>query len=109
MLRAAQEAVGGILEVLDADSGIGRQDAPRQQPHIGVVAGIVLIHQSPEPAMVALGHGLPGLLGSKLRLRRHHLGETPKDEIQLNRHRLLTPQGAVIVEHSNAFLRRHGR
>ena len=64
MLRAAQEAVRGLLEVLDADPRVGGQDAAGQQPHVGVVAGVVLIHQRAEPAVVALGYGLPRLLAA---------------------------------------------
>ena len=42
MLRAAQELVGLRLEVLDADAVVRRQDAAGEDPHVGVVARVVL-------------------------------------------------------------------
>jgi hypothetical protein len=104
VLRGAQEAVRGLLEVLHADPVVGRQDAARECSHVGVVTGVVLIHQGTEPAVVTLGYSLPWLPFSQLRPLGHHLRQAPQDEVELDRHRLLAPQRAVVVEHRNPFL-----
>jgi hypothetical protein len=62
--------------------------------HIGfrcvpVSTVIVLHHRGPEPVHV---------LVAKLRLLRRELGEPPDREVQLDRHRLLAPERAVVVE-----------
>ena len=80
-----------------------------QHPHVGVVTRVVLGHQRTQPAVVALVGGLPGLALAQLGLRLGHLHEAAKDEVELDRHRLLAPQGAVVVEHCHALLDRHGR
>jgi hypothetical protein len=108
VLCGANEAVRGLLEILHSDPGVGREDASGEQPQVGVIAGVVLIHQRTEPAVVAFGHCFPGLLRNELGLRRRHLREASQDEIQLDRHRLLAPQGAIVVEHRHPFLRGHG-
>jgi hypothetical protein len=100
VLRGAQEAVRGLLEVLHADPVVGRQDAARECSHVGVVTGVVLIHQGTEPAVVTLGYSLPWLPFSQLRPLGHHLRQAPQDEVELDRHRLLAPQRAVVVEHA---------
>ena len=108
MLRAAQERVRLRLEVLDADAGVGGQDAAAQRPHVGVVARVVLGHERAEPGVVALVGGLPRLALAQLRVRLRHLDEAAKDEVELDRHRLLAPQRAVVVEHRDPLLDRHG-
>jgi hypothetical protein len=104
VLGAAQERVGLRLEVLDADAVVGREDARREDHHVGVVAGVVLLHELAEPGVVALVGGLPGLALAQPGICLSHLDEPAQDEVELDRHRLLTPQRAVVVEHGQAIL-----
>ena len=100
MLRAVQEFVRLGLEVLDADPLVGRQDSGGQDLDVAVVARVVLCHQRTKPAVVTLMRCLPRLPIAQLRFCFGHLEEPAKDEVQLDRHRLLTPQGSVVVEHA---------
>ena len=59
-----------------------------------------------EPAVVALVGGLPGLALAQRRVGLGHLDEPAQDEVELDRHRLLAPQRAVVVEHRHALLDR---
>ena len=61
MLGTAQEGVRLLLEVVDADAGVGGEYSVHQCAHIGVVTRVVLGHQGTEPAEVSLGDGLPRL------------------------------------------------
>jgi len=106
--RAAEEGIRSLLEVLDADPGECGQDPARQDPHVGVVPRVVLDHDRTEPTEVALEGGLPRLTVAQLRLSRGHLDEAAEDEVELDRHGLLAPQRAVVVEHRDPFLDRHG-
>ena len=108
VLRAVQEFVRLGLEVLDADPLVGRQDSGGQDLDVAVVARVVLCHQRTKPAVVTLMRCLPRLPIAQLRFCFGHLEEPAKDEVQLDRHRLLTPQGSVVVEHRDALLGRHG-
>ncbi len=83
---------------------------PASVAHVGVVAGVVLGHQRAEPGVVVLGDGLPRLaLRAASGSAVGHLGEAAEDEVELDRHRLLAPQRAVVVEHRDALLDGHGR
>jgi hypothetical protein len=108
MPRAAQEGVRQLFEVFDADAGVDGQDALHQCPHVGVVTRVVLGHERAEPTEVVFKEGLPWLAFAQLRLRRRHFREAAKNEVQLDRHRLLAPQGAVVVEDRDPLLHRDG-
>ena len=107
MLRAAQEFVGSRLEFLDADALVRRQDAGGQDLHLGLVARVVLCHDRAHPVVVAFVGGLPGLALAQRRVRLGHLHEPAQDEVELDRHRLLAPERAVVVEHRQAVLDPH--
>ena len=107
MLCRTQESVRLGLEVLDADPLVGSEDAPGERVHVRVVARIVVSHQLPEPAIVALIRRLPRLAVTQVRVGLRHLAQPAENEIGLDRHRLLTPQGAVVVEHGNTFFDGH--
>jgi hypothetical protein len=107
MLCGAQEAVRLLLEIVDADPRVRGQDPSGQRPHVGVVPRVVLGHERTQPAVVALVGRFPRLPITQLRLRLRHRHESAKDEVKLDRHRLLAPQGAVVVEHRDPLLDRH--
>ena len=67
--------------------------------HVGVVARVVLGHEPRQPGVVPLVGGLPRLPVAQRRVRLGHLDEPAQDEVELDRHRLLAPQRAVVVEH----------
>ena len=107
MLRRVQERVRLLLEVVDADARVGGDHTAEERPHVGVVAGVVLDHHLAEPGIVALVRGLPGLLLAESRVGLGHLVQPAQDEVGLDRHRLLAPERAVVVEHRDPLLRRH--
>jgi hypothetical protein len=48
--------------------------------------------------MVALVRRLPGLTAAQPWVGLRHLGSPTENEVKLDRHRLLTPQRAVVAE-----------
>jgi catechol 2,3-dioxygenase-like lactoylglutathione lyase family enzyme len=58
--------------------------------------------------LVAFERRLPGLALLQLWLRFCHRDKTPKNEVELDRHRFLAPQRPVVVEHCDAVVDRHG-
>ena len=98
VLPAAQEGVGGARVVLDALAGERLEDAAHQHLHVAVVAVVVLRDRLAEPGVVLLVRGLPRLSCPQRLVLLGHLGEAPEDEAELDRHRLLAPERAVVVE-----------
>jgi hypothetical protein len=107
ILRAAQVSLGLACEFLDGVAGIGRQQPGGQQLQVAVVAVVVLGDDAGHPCVVALHHGLPGLAPAQRRVRGGLAGDVGQLEAHLDRHRLLAPQGAVVVEHGDAGVGRH--
>jgi len=107
MLRSAQERIGLRFEVLDADPVVGGKNAGHKRRHVGVVACVVLGEHLAEPAIVTLIRRLPGLAAAQPGIGLRHLGQSAENEVSLDRHRLLAPQGAVIVEDCDALGGRH--
>ena len=103
----AQERVRLRVEFLDAHPLIRRQNASCQNRDVRVVAGVVVGHHLPEPAVVPLERGLERLALLQLGLVLRHRHEAPQDEVELDRHWLLTPQRAVVVEGGDPLGRRH--
>jgi hypothetical protein len=68
----------------------------------------MLGHHRAQPAVVAFVRGLPGLALTQCGFGLGHRREPAEDEVELDRHRLLAPQRAVVVEHGEAILDRHG-
>ena len=108
MLCGTEESVCLALKVLHADSLVRSEDSARERSHVRVVARVVIGHHLSEPAIVALERRLPGLALLQLRLRVRHRDKTPKNEVELDRHRLLAPQRPIVVEHCDALVDRHG-
>ena len=79
---------------------------PISSLHVAVVAVVVLDHRLAEPGVVLSLRGHPGLLVPQRRVLLGHLGQPLEDEPELDRHRLLTPQRAVVVEHGDPLLLR---
>jgi hypothetical protein len=104
---AAQECVGLGLEVLHGDAGKGLQHPSGQHRQVAVVAVVVPGDHAAEPAVVAGVGGLPGLAGAQAGVLVGHGGQAAQDEVGLDGHWLLAPQGAVVVEHRHPLLRRH--
>ena len=62
----------------------------------------------PAPSTVVTFVGcFPGLSVAQLGISPGHLREAAEDEIELDRHRLLAPQRAVVVEYGDALFKRH--
>ena len=106
-LRAAQERVRGGFEVLDAHAVVRGENAARQDLDVAVVPRVVLVHQPAEPGEVLVVRRLPRLFLAQRRSLLGHRGEPAQDEVGLDRHRLLAPEGAVVVEDSDSLLDRH--
>jgi hypothetical protein len=64
-------------------------------------------HDLPEPLVVLVVGRLPGLAGAQRGVLVGHGDQPAQDKVQLDGHRLLAPQGAVVVEHRHPLLRRH--
>ena len=73
MLRRVQERVRLLLEVVDADPRVRGEHAAEERAHVRVVAGVVLLHHLPQPAVVALVGRLPGLLLTQRGIGLGHL------------------------------------
>jgi hypothetical protein len=54
--------------------------------------------------VIALVGSLPGLLVALGRIALGHLRQPTQEEVELDRHRLLTPPGAVVVEDGDPLL-----
>jgi hypothetical protein len=81
--------------------------AAGQDLDVGLVARVVLCQDRAQPAVVLLVGGLPRLALPQSGVGLGHLQESAQDEVKLDRHRLFTPQRAVVVEHRQAILDRH--
>ena len=103
---AAQERVGLGLEVVHRDAGERGEDARSERADVRVVARVVLVHHPAEPRVVALVGRLPGLAVAQPRVGVGHRVQPPQDEVRLDRHRLLAPERAVVVERRDALLDR---
>ena len=97
VLAGPQERVGGARVVLDALAGEGLEHAAHQHTQVGVVAVVVLVDRPAEPRVVLVVRGLPRLLRAQRLVLLGHLGEAHQDEAELDRHRLLAPERAVVV------------
>jgi hypothetical protein len=102
-----EEAVGGGLVVLDVHAREGLQHPAHEHLHVAVVAVVVLGDDVAQPAVVPVVGGLPGLAAVQLGVLFGHGGQPLEDEAELDRHRLLAPQGAVVVEHGHPLLGSH--
>ena len=96
--RAVSEPVGDdLLEFLRRHAGMRR----RHELHQALFAG------GRKRLHVVIQHRLEWLLGFPIRiLRRQHL-DAIEDEGELDIHRLLDPQRAVVVERGDALLGRN--
>ena len=103
MLPGSEKRVGSGRIVLDTLAGEGLQQAAHQHRQIGVVAVIVLVDRAAEPCVVLLVRGLPRLPRAQRLVLLRHLREPHQDEAELDRHRFLAPQGAVVVVDGNPF------
>jgi hypothetical protein len=72
---------------------------------VAVVAVVVLDHRLAEPTEVLLVGRLERLLLAQCRIGFGQLGEATQREVELDRDRLLGPQGAVVVDDGDALLR----
>jgi hypothetical protein len=97
-------AVGGGLVVLDVHARERLEEPGQQDLQVGVVAGVVPGHDLVKPAVVPVVGGLPGLAVAQPRVLVGHGGQPLEDEAELDGHRLLAPQGAVVVEHGQPLL-----
>ena len=107
VLPRAQESVGCPRVVLDALAGERLQDAAHQHRQLAVVAVVVLRDRLAEPRVVLLVRRLPRLAGSEGLILAGHLGEAHEDEAELDRHRFLAPERAVVVVDGDPLGRWH--
>ena len=107
MRRLGQVRGGGVHVLVDGLPGERLQEPSDQHLHVAVVALVVLVDHAAEPRVVLLVRRFPWLLLAERGVRRGHLREPLQDEAELDRHRLLAPERAVIVENGNTFFGRH--
>ena len=107
VLPGPQERVGRPRVLLDALAGERLEDAAHQHLQLAVVAVVVLRDRPPSQRVVLLVGGLPRLALSQRLVLLGHLGQTREDEAELDRHRLLAPEGAVVVEDGDPLGRRN--
>ena len=104
----AEDERGRIgLDQVDVLARAGSEDSADDDPGVRVVALVVLRERGTEPVIVALVRRLPGLALAKGCVGRCLGGEAAEDVVELDRHRLLGPQGPVVVEYGDAFGRCH--
>jgi hypothetical protein len=105
MAGGAEELVGLGLELFHADVGERRQHPAGKHLQLAVITVIVLGDHVVEPPVVLGVGGLPGLTGAQGLILFGHDAQAAQDEVELDRRRLLTPQGAVVVEDRDPVLR----
>jgi hypothetical protein len=106
MLRVCEERRGGRGVLLHGVPGERLEDAAQQHLHLAVVTRVVLVDYPAEPRVVLLVGGLPRLFLSQGCVFLGHGGQPLQDEAELDRHRLLAPERAVVVEDRDALLER---
>jgi hypothetical protein len=106
MAALDQEPVGGHLVGVDVHACERLQDPTQEHLQVAVVAVVVLGDDLAQPVVVLVVGGLPWLAVAELGVLVGHGGQALEDEAELDRHRLLAPQGAVVVEHRHPLLRR---
>ncbi len=107
MLRRPYVLAGRGYVVVDRHAAEGLQHPAHQHLHVAVVTVVVLRDDVAEPGVVLVVRRLPRLLGAQRRIRLGHRSQPLQDEPELDRHWLLAPQRAVVVERGDAVLDRH--
>ena len=102
-----QELVRGDRVLLHGHPVERLQEPAEQHLHVAVVAVIVLGDNLTQPRIVALVARPSTAADPSARVLLGHLGQPLEHETQLDRHRFLTPQRAVVVEHGNTLGARH--
>ena len=103
MLAGSEERVGGLRVVLDALARERLEEPAHEHGEVAVVAVVVLVDRSAEPRVVLLVRGLPRLFRAQRLVLLGHLGEAHQHEAELDRHRLLAPERAVVVVDGDPF------
>ncbi len=110
MLAPSHERSGDRLELLDRAALVGLEETAGHHLQVAVVALVVLRDGPAEPARspsrTTAFHGWRSRSdGSASAIVR----QPPEEEVDLDRHRLLAPERAVVVEDGDPLLGRHGR
>jgi hypothetical protein len=100
------EGICGGPVVFDRPARESSRDAAEQRLHRTVVPGVVLHDDVAQPRVVLVVRGLPWLALAQCRILVGHRSEPLHDEAELDRHRLLAPERAIVVEDGDAFLGR---
>ena len=104
-LASAKKAIDAAAVLLDGDLVMGREYRSHQRFQVGVVTLVMLGDRIAQPLQVAGVGGFVRLLIAQRQVRLGLLLESPEQEVELDVHRLLAPQRAVVVEHRDTRLR----
>ena len=104
-LASAKKVSTAATVLLDGDLVMGREYRSHQRFQVGVVTLVVLGDGIAQPLQVAGVGGLVRLLSAQRRVRLGLLLESPEQKVELDVHRLLAPQRAVVVEHRDTLPR----
>jgi hypothetical protein len=102
MWRLPQEVLGGFLVGVDRHPAERFENGRHEIADAAVVALIVSGHDVTEPGVIAPIRCLPRLLRAQRRIGLGHTRQPLQDEAELDGHRLLAPQRAVVVEDGDA-------
>lgn len=101
----AVESGNRCFILLNTGAGARRGHCGDEQPQVGVVASVVLVDRFAEPGQLSGDRGVIGLLFGERRICSRGRLPLPEQVVQLGRHGLLSPQGAVVVEDRHSHTR----
>jgi hypothetical protein len=83
----------------------GFLDCPGENPQLTIFPFTVFDYGRAKPVVIPFIRGFPALAGAASSVPLLHLDRAEENELQLDRHRLLAPQGPAVVKSRNSFVR----